>query len=319
MVERHRPGAELGGHAPHRDRLEALGVGDRERRRGDLLAGVARRRARPARGASRSRLAGHARVRRSLALTSSYSVLLRCVVRCTIPTYEVRISESVRGPSRRGPRQALRRPLGAARRRPRRPGRHASSACSATTAPARPPRSASSPRSRARPTGTRDGRRPRRRRRSPPRCAPRIGARRPGGHRRRAARRPAPTSRWSAASTTCRARGRAAARDELLERLGLDRRRRPPGARPSPAACAAGSTWPPAWSPRRRCCSSTSRPPGLDPQSRNDLWALLRELVARRRDAGAHHAVPGGGRPAGRRDRRARPRPRRRRRARRPS
>ena len=51
---------------------------------------------------------------------------------------------------------------------------------------------------------------------------------------------------------------------------------------------------------------------GLDPQSRNELWDLLRELVARRRDAAAHHPVPRGGRPAGRRHRRARPRARRR-------
>ena len=32
--------------------------------------------------------------------------------------------------------------------------------------------------------------------------------------------------------------------------------------RPTPAACAAGSTWPPAWWAGRRCCSWTSRPPG---------------------------------------------------------
>ena len=51
---------------------------------------------------------------------------------------------------------------------------------------------------------------------------------------------------------------------------------------------------------------------GLDPQSRNDLWALLRELVARRHDAAAHHPVPRGGRPPGRRHRGARPRARRR-------
>ena len=51
---------------------------------------------------------------------------------------------------------------------------------------------------------------------------------------------------------------------------------------------------------------------GLDPRSRNELWELLRELVERRHDARADHAVPGGGRPPGRRDRRARPRPGRR-------
>ena len=38
----------------------------------------------------------------------------------------------------------------------------------------------------------------------------------------------------------------------------------PPGGRPRPtrAACAAASTWPPAWSAGRACSTSTSRPPG---------------------------------------------------------
>ena len=45
---------------------------------------------------------------------------------------------------------------------------------------------------------------------------------------------------------------------------------------------------------------------GLDPRSRNDLWEVLRGLVARRHDAAAHHAVPRGGRPALRRHRRHR-------------
>ena len=56
-------------------------------------------------------------------------------------------------------------------------------------------------------------------------------------------------------------RGGAAPRaDELLDQFDLgeaaDR-----GSRPTPAACGAGSTWRRAWSPSRRCCSSTSRPP----------------------------------------------------------
>ena len=42
--------------------------------------------------------------------------------------------------------------------------------------------------------------------------------------------------------------------------------------RPTPAACAAGSTWPPAWSGGRRCCSSTSRPPGSTRAARNEVW-----------------------------------------------
>ena len=60
---------------------------------------------------------------------------------------------------------------------------------------------------------------------------------------------------------------------------------------------------------RRRldlAASLVARPPvlfldepttGLDPQSRNDLWELLGELVARRHDARAHDPVPRGGRP----------------------
>jgi ABC-2 type transport system ATP-binding protein len=49
--------------------------------------------------------------------------------------------------------------------------------------------------------------------------------------------------------------------------------------RPTPAACGAGSTWLPPWSTGRRCCSSTSRPPGLDPRSRLALWDVIEDLV----------------------------------------
>ena len=45
------------------------------------------------------------------------------------------------------------------------------------------------------------------------------------------------------------------------------------------AACAAGSTSAPAWSARPACCCSTSRPPGLDPRSRIELWDAIRALV----------------------------------------
>ena len=37
---------------------------------------------------------------------------------------------------------------------------------------------------------------------------------------------------------------------------------------------------------------------GLDITSRNELWDMIRELVDRRHHGAAHHAVPGGGRPA---------------------
>ena len=47
---------------------------------------------------------------------------------------------------------------------------------------------------------------------------------------------------------------------------------------------------------------------GLDPRSRKDMWDVIARAGRRRHHAAAHHAVPGGGRPAGRRDRRHRPR-----------
>ena len=47
---------------------------------------------------------------------------------------------------------------------------------------------------------------------------------------------------------------------------------------------------------------------GLDPRSRNQVWDIIRALVAERHHDPALHAVPGGGRPARRRHRRDRPR-----------
>ena len=47
---------------------------------------------------------------------------------------------------------------------------------------------------------------------------------------------------------------------------------------------------------------------GLDPRSRVELWEVLRELVARRHHPAADHAIPRGGRPAGRQHRGHRPR-----------
>ena len=58
---------------------------------------------------------------------------------------------------------------------------------------------------------------------------------------------------------------------------------------------------------------------GLDPESRNELWALLRAAGRRRHHADPHHPVPGGGRPPRRRHRPARPRQDRRHRQRRRS
>ena len=48
---------------------------------------------------------------------------------------------------------------------------------------------------------------------------------------------------------------------------------------------------------------------GLDPAKREDMWDVVRGLVADGVDRAAHHPVPGGGRRAGRRDHGDRPRP----------
>ena len=72
----------------------------------------------------------------------------------------------------------------------------------------------------------------------------------------------------------------------------------------------------PAARPRRP--ASWSSPPvlfldepttGLDPRSRLELWDVISELRDRGHDDRAHHAVPGGGRPAGRQHQRHRRRP----------
>ena len=118
--------------------------------------------------------------------------------------------------------------------------------------------------------------------------------------------RPDRTSRWSAGCTTCPSRGPRAGR--RAARAARPRRRR----RPLVKTFSGGM--------RRRldlAASLVATPQvlfldepttGLDPRSRNDLWEMLRELVARRHHHDPHHAVPRGGRPPGRRHRRARPR-----------
>ena len=86
------------------------------------------------------------------------------------------------------------------------------------------------------------------------------------------------TSRWSAASTTSARRTARARADELLERLEPHRRGRPTRAdvlrrhAPPPR---------PGRQPRRHPARAVPRraDDGLDPRSRIELWALLRELV----------------------------------------
>ena len=50
--------------------------------------------------------------------------------------------------------------------------------------------------------------------------------------------------------------------------------------RPTPAACAAGSTWPPPWSSRPPVMFMDEPTTGLDPRNRQQLWEVIQELVA---------------------------------------
>ena len=253
VVERHRPGAELGGDPAHRDGLEALGVGDRERRRDDLLAAAG--------GPPLARLGRDpdGLVSRRVRLDISYSVLLAC-------SYDARISRTAYeipgGIVAERARQALRRPLGAPRRSTSRSPPARCSACSATTARARRPRSGSSPRSpcptdrprAASPASTssptRRGARAHRARRARPRPSTACSTR---------AREPASSS---AGSTTCPRAVARAARRRAARAPRPGRRRRP--AREDVLGRHAAPARPrrERWSPRRRCCSSTSRRPG---------------------------------------------------------
>ena len=143
-----------------------------------------------------------------------------------------------------------------------------------------------------------------------------------------------------------RARVDLARRPAGLARRAPDRPREPDAARPPAAALqargdgphaascsrASGSSTPPtarsatySGGMRRRldlaACLVVRRPvifldeptTGLDPSSRAEMWGGDRAAGAGRRRAAAHHPVPRGGRPAGRRDRGAQRRPDRRR------
>ena len=59
-----------------------------------------------------------------------------------------------------------------------------------------------------------------------------------------------------------------------------DRRRRAGRPRPTPAACGAGSTWPPAWSAGPAVIFLDEPTTGLDPAKREDMWDVVRSLVA---------------------------------------
>ena len=167
------------------------------------------------------------------------------------------------------------------------------SVCSARTARARPPWCGSSPRS-SRPDGGRApvlgidvprdprrcathraGRPVRRRRREPHRPGEPAAGRRLTHHARRPRPRRAPTSCSSSSGSPT-----------------------PPTVRSGPtrAACAAGSTSPPRSCTDRRCCSSTSRPPGSTREPQRPVGGH-RGARGRRHHRAAHHPVPRGGRP----------------------
>ena len=163
------------------------------------------------------------------------------------------------------------------RHRLRGAGRHRVRPARARTAPARPPPCGCSPRSCGRTRGA-----PRSWATTscttPPPCASRSAS--PGRTRPSTPTSPAArTCAWSARSRRCRA---ARSRRGPRSCSSVSTSAAPPTARcaPTRAGCAAGST------SRRR--SSSGRPvlfldeptTGLDIQSRTELWAVIRELVA---------------------------------------
>ena len=92
-------------------------------------------------------------------------------------------------------------------------------------------------------------------------------------------------------------------------------RGRPPARwRPTRAACAGASTWPPAWSASPRWSSWTSRPPAWTRAAARRCGRSSPSSPRTGVTVLADHPVPGGGRPAGRPHRRPRRRPGRRRR-----
>ena len=131
---------------------------------------------------------------------------------------------------------------------------------------------------------------------------------RPGRHRRPAAHRPGEPGHARRAAPAAAARSRRPGPIELLEEFSL-----------TDAADRVASGY--SGGMRRRldlAATLVARPEvlfldepttGLDPRARTELWTRARHPRRPRHDAAADHAVPRGGRAAGRRHHRRRPRP----------
>ena len=89
--------------------------------------------------------------------------------------------------------------------------------------------------------------------------------------------------------------------DDLLAVFGLEPRPRRSSSSTTQVACAAGSTSRRASSSRPELLFLDEPTTGLDPRSRNEVWEIVRALVAPGDDGAAVHAVPRRGRPARRR------------------
>ena len=126
--------------------------------------------------------------------------------------------------------------------------------------------------------GTRDRRRPRRRARARPR--PRADRpHRPVRLGRRAAHRPPePRADRRAARPQAPRRPRARERAARVVRPRPTPPTAPPA--PTPAACAAGSTSPPSLVGRPAVVFLDEPTTGLDPAKRDDMWGVVRNLVA---------------------------------------
>ena len=129
------------------------------------------------------------------------------------------------------------------------------------------------------------GRRHRARGRDRRRCATRSAC---GARSASSARSTAPTPRPPGARTSCcraSSTGSRRPRPRATSCSSASGSPTPPTGRPrpTPAACSGGSTWRSGSSTARRCCSSTSRPPGWTPRRARSMWAEIERLAREER------------------------------------